>query len=82
MIFNARCWTRPAVALAVVMILLSGCARVGFESQPGACPPVVEYSRAEQARVAEEVTALYQGAEIVAWLTDYSVLRDQARACQ
>jgi len=43
---------------------------------------VVEYSRAEQARVAEEVAALHEGAEIVAWLADYSVLRDQARACQ
>lgn len=30
----------------------------------------------EQARVAEEVTAL-----IVAWLADFAVLRDQARAC-
>ena len=79
---TARCWTRPLAVLATVMISLSGCARVGSERLPSPCPPVVEYSRAEQARVAEEVAALHEGAEIVAWLADYSVLRDQARACQ
>jgi hypothetical protein len=42
---------------------------------------VVEYSRAEQARVAEEVAALPDGALIMAWLADYAVLRDQARGC-
>jgi len=42
---------------------------------------VVDYSRAEQTRVAEEVAALPEGALIVAWLADYAVLRDQARAC-
>jgi hypothetical protein len=43
---------------------------------------VVAYSRAEQARVAEEVAALPEGALIVTWLADYAVLRDQARACR
>jgi len=43
---------------------------------------VVDYSRAEQARVAEEVDALPEGTLIVSWLADYAVLRDQARACQ
>jgi hypothetical protein len=42
---------------------------------------VVEYSRAEQALVAEEVAALPGGALIVEWLADYAVLREQARAC-
>jgi hypothetical protein len=42
---------------------------------------VVEYSRAEQARVAEEVAALPEGALIVGWLADYAVLRDQTWAC-
>jgi len=82
MSYNVECWMWPAVALAVVMTLLSGCARVGFESPPTACPPVVEYGRTEQARVAEEVAALPEGAVIVSWLTDYAVLRDQARACR
>ncbi len=63
------------------MILLSGCAKVGFESPPRACPPVVEYSRTEQARVAEEVAALPEGAVSVEWLADYAVLREQTRIC-
>ena len=42
---------------------------------------MVEYSQAEQARVAEEVAALSQGALIPGWLADYAVLRDQARVC-
>jgi hypothetical protein len=42
---------------------------------------VVEYSRAEQARVAEEVAVLPKGAVIAEWLADYAVLRAQARAC-
>jgi len=43
---------------------------------------VVDYSRAEQARAAEEVAALPEDAVIVGWLADYAVLRDQARACR
>jgi hypothetical protein len=42
---------------------------------------VVAYSRAEQARVAEEVATMPEGALIVDWLADYAVLRDQARIC-
>jgi len=64
------------------MISLTACARVGSETPPSACPALVNYSRAEQARVAEEVAALPEGALIVAWLADYAVLRDQARICR
>jgi hypothetical protein len=42
---------------------------------------VVDYSRAEQARVADEVAALPEGAVILDWLADYAVLRAQARTC-
>ena len=80
--FTARCWTRPQTALVIVMLFSSGCAGVGSDAPPSACPPVVKYSPAEQARVAEEVAALPEGALIVEWLTDYAVLRDQVRACR
>lgn len=80
MSFNARCWMQPQIALAAAMILLSGCAGVGFDRPPSACPPVVEYSRAEQVRMAEELAALPDGV-ITEWLADYAVLREQARAC-
>jgi len=46
-----------------------------------ACPPVVEYSAADQARAAAEIEALPEGAVIVRMLSDYSVMRDQARIC-
>ena len=78
---NTKCSTRPLIALAAAMTSLTGCAGVGSETPHSACPPVVEYSRAEQARVAEEVAALPEGALIVWWLADYAVLRDQARRC-
>ena len=45
------------------------------------CPPVVEYSPAEQARAADEIEALFDNATIIGWLSDYAVLRAQARAC-
>jgi len=53
----------------------------GSDAPSSACPPVVEYSRAEQARVANEVALLPEGGLIVGWLADYAVLRQQARAC-
>ncbi|WP_343162880.1 hypothetical protein [Paragemmobacter kunshanensis] len=43
---------------------------------------MVEYSAADQARAADEVEALPDGAVIVRMLADYTVLRDQARSCQ
>ena len=59
--FSARCWTPPHAALAAVTILLTACAGVGSDTPPSVCPPVVAYSPAEQARVAEEVAALSGG---------------------
>jgi len=79
---SATCWTRPQIVLAAAMTFLTACAGVGSEGPHSACPPVVEYTRAEQAQVAGELAALPEGRLIVGWLTDYSVLRDQARACQ
>jgi len=46
------------------------------------CPPVVEYSRTFQARAAGELDLLPEGSPIAEMLSDYSVMRDQARACQ
>lgn len=64
------------------MIFLTACAGVVSDAPPSACPPVVTYSAAEQAKVADEVAALPGEAVIIAWLSDYSLMRDQARACQ
>ena len=80
--FNDGCWRRPLAVLAIATILLTGCATAGFE--PGgvaACPPVVEYSREFQARAAEELALLPEGSAISEMLSDYAVMRDQARGC-
>ena len=79
---NDGCSRRRRVALGLATIWLSGCATVSSDGRAvRACPPVVEYSRLEQVRVAEEIAALPHGALIVSWLADYAVLRDQARMC-
>ncbi|MGX1005367.1 hypothetical protein ACSSV6_003958 [Roseovarius sp. MBR-38] len=81
MISNARCWRPPAAVLVTLMLWLSACATVGSDGPSQVCPPVVAYSRADQARAATEVEALPEGAMIARMLSDYAVLRDQARAC-
>ena len=79
---NDRCWRRPVVALVIATGSSTGCATVGSEGPPSVCPPIVAYSRAEQAQVAEEIAALPEGALIVDWLADYAVLRAQVRKCR
>jgi hypothetical protein len=64
------------------MLWLTGCAMGASDRSGHVCPPIVEYSRAEQASVAAEVAELEEGAVIGEWLADYTVLRAQARACQ
>jgi hypothetical protein len=45
------------------------------------CPPVVEYSGEFRARAAEELELLPEGSAIAEMLSDYAVMREQARAC-
>lgn len=78
---NARCWTLPAAVPLIAMLWLTACAMAGSESK-APCPPIVDYTMADQARAADEVEALLEGAVIVRMLGDYAVLRDQARACK
>jgi len=79
---NAGCWGRLLAVLVIATSWLTGCARVGIETGGvAACPPVVEYSRAEQKRAADEIAPLPRNAVIVGWLADYSVMREQARGC-
>jgi len=42
----------------------------------------VEYSREFHARAAEEIEVLPEGAAIAKMLSDYAVIREQARACR
>lgn len=78
---NARCWTPRPAALLIVILWLSACGMAGSDAR-AQCPPVVDYSAADQDRAAAEVEALPEGAVIVRLLIDYAVLRDQALACR
>ena len=78
---TARCSTLPPAALLIAMLWLTGCAMAGSDTR-APCPPVVDYTAADQARAADEVETLPEGAVIVRMLSDYAVLRDQARACR
>jgi hypothetical protein len=79
---NAGCWKRRLAALAIAMTLLSSCATGASDvGSLRACPPVVEYSREFQARAADEVALLSENSAIAEMLSDYAVMRDQARVC-
>ncbi len=78
---NARCSRRHLVGLGIVTSLLSACATESSESVIGVCPSVVEYSQAEQALAADEIASLPDGAVLIEWMADYSVMREQARSC-
>ena len=83
MTFNAGCSMPRLVVLAIALISLTGCATVASEPRVATvCPPVIEYSREFQARAAEELGMLQERSAIAEMLADYSVLRDQARACR
>jgi len=56
---------------------------VGFESGSVAvCPPVAKYSRVVQMQAAGELAMLPDGSVIVGMMSDYAVMREQARACR
>lgn len=79
---NDGCSRLRRVALVLATIWLSGCATVSSDSSgPGACPPVVEYSGEFQARAAKELALLPEGSTVAEMLSDFAVMRDQARAC-
>jgi hypothetical protein len=76
------CSRRRRVALILATICLSGRATGASDVDGlGACPPVVEYSREFRARAAEEIALQTEGAAIVEMMSDYAVMREQARVC-
>jgi hypothetical protein len=83
MTFNARCWKRRLAVLAIATSLPSGCGTAGSDrTVAGVCPPVVEYDAGLQAAAAAEVEVLSEGTAVAVLLSDYAVMRDQARACR
>lgn len=56
---------------------------IGSEAlTPPTCPPLVEYSLEFQARAADELVLLPQNSAVSEMLSDYAVMRAQARACR
>lgn len=83
MTYSDRCWMPRLAVLAIAASLLTACATAGSEARVVAvCPPVVEYSREFHARAAEELGMLPDGSAIAEMLSDYAVMREQARACR
>lgn len=81
--FSEGCWWRRLTVLAIATNWLTGCATADFEAGGlAACPPVVEYSRELHAQAAEELAMLPEGSVIEEMLSDYAVMRVQARACR
>ena len=78
---SAKC-SRPRLAvLIIVTSFLSACAAVSSKPVIGVCPPVVEYNDGFLAQAAEEVQAMPEGSARNEMLSDYAVMREQARAC-
>lgn len=78
---TARCSTPPHAALMIAMLWLVGCGMAG--SDAGApCPPVIDHIATDEARAAEGIEALPEGAVIVGMLAGHAALRDRARACR
>ncbi len=80
--FIAGCWRRRLATLAIATSWLAACATGGSEPPLAVCPPVVEYSPEFQARAADELTLLPGEPAIMMMLSDYAVMREQARACR
>lgn len=82
MMSNGRCWRRRLAALVIVTYSRTGCVAIGSEAgRLATCPPVIEYSRGFQGRATEDLASLQVGSETAEFLSDYTVMRDQARAC-
>jgi hypothetical protein len=82
MTYSGKCWRRQRVVLAIATSFLGGCGTADTDRPASAaCPPVVGYGAELQARAAAEVNALPAGSAVADLLSDYAVMRDQARAC-
>ena len=82
MTFSGRCLKRRLAVLAIAASLPSGCGTAGSDRPAVAvCPPVVDYRAKLQVQAAFELQAMPEGSAVETLLSDYAVMRDQARAC-
>ncbi|MBX6329370.1 MAG: hypothetical protein IRY89_12425 [Pseudolabrys sp.] len=72
-----------AIALVIATTFLAACATARSDRPAGVvCPPVPVYSKPFLKRAADELDCLPAGSAIEQMISDYRVIRDQARACQ
>ena len=76
--FIGGCWRPRLAGLVVATGWLAACAPAGSERPVAVCTPVAEYSPEFQARAADELELLPDGAAIAEMLSDYAVMREQA----
>lgn len=71
-------WKRP-IAATILLLSLIGCGKT-----ISSCPPLVDYTAEEQNQAADELEAgLARGDGMLPrMIGDYSLLRDQIRACR
>jgi hypothetical protein len=82
MTFSGECWRRRLVVLAIATNLPSGCGTDGSDHAIVAvCPPIVDYGAGWQVQAATELQGLPEGSAVATLISDYTVMRDQARAC-
>lgn len=70
---------RLLAALTIALLCLTGCGP-GRSDPP--CPPVVSYPLEVQRAAAAELQLLPEGGAITRMLSDYAVMREQARLCR
>lgn len=58
---------------------LSSLALAACESASGGCPPLVAYSKAQQAKAAAELGALPKDSQLAIMIVDYGKTRDACR---
>lgn len=69
-----------AVLAAAFMLAAGGCATV--PSVKTICPPMRQYTQAEQKALSDAVTALDVASPLIGAMEDYGALRDAVRACR
>lgn len=67
-------WTLIGAALC------SSCATVAPRAPTALCPPLKEYTKAQEAEVGAWVAAVPQGNLLAQWIVDYIGLRNACRA--
>ena len=76
-----RCWPTVAI-LIIVAMALSACQSCPPVSERTVCPAVKEYSKREQAALADELGRLAPGTMLGVIAVDYGELRRVLRACR